>query len=797
MRALCPCCQVDGRRHDPGFSAMPGDSQPFVLCCHGPGKCLAIVVLGSLGMSWADLNVETTATTPGRRLSKDKRQVSQTSHLPTQFNVGNTTVYYKRRNRTVAGVWTYLDEHGKPLHEVVRLEPGFGDKPKTFLQRLPEATRWGIGDVPRVLYNLPAVRWAVAEGKTIYFVEGEKCAEAINVHDSDTIGYVATTNPGGANSWRDEYADYLVGAQKVIVWRDKDNPGRQWARQIGESLARRGIPFEIVESPHSHDAADHLTAGHSLDEALIDEAAHRDDDLAANRVVVASPDEATNEAEAERPTIQVGTSIAEMTDAAEAALVDRPELGVFARGNVLVRVVRDTAQELRWLARAASMPCIVSARPPWLREQLDRAAQWSKASRPAIPPKDVVATLADRGEWKLPPLEGIVESPVFLPDGNVITEPGYDPRTGLLFIPAGGSFPQIQSRPTRDDARGACEMLLDSLVDFPFVAEADRAVVLAAILTLIARWSIQGPVPAFAFRSHTPGSGKTLLADFVAMIATGRDAPRMTSPRDDDEARKRIMALALAGAPLVLIDNVVGAFGSKSLAAALTAETWSDRVLGLSETRTVPLRAVWMVTGNNITFQGDLGRRVVLCDIQPPEEFPEDRTGFRYDPLLDHVRVVRKQLVAASLTILRAFHEAGRPEHGGPPKGSFEAWDRLVRACLIWAGGVDPLATAQRLRSEGDKDREALDAALQALTEQFQDAEFRAADAVEATRSSLTLLEALTNFAGCDVARLDARLLGYALRGALGRPVRGMKLDRRSGGHDNRVRWRVVGIRRE
>jgi len=58
----------------------------------------------------------------------------------------------------------------------------------------------------------------------------------------------------------------------------------------------------------------------------------------------------------------------------------------------------------------------------------------------------------------------------------------------------------------------------------------------------------------------------------------------MSNPRDDDECRKRITAIALAAEPAVLIDNIVYGLGCASLDAALTATTWQDRILGRSET---------------------------------------------------------------------------------------------------------------------------------------------------------------------------------------------------------------------
>jgi hypothetical protein len=91
---------------------------------------------------------------------------------------------------------------------------------------------------------------------------------------------------------------------------------------------------------------------------------------------------------------------------------------------------------------------------------------------------------------------------------------------------------------------------------------------------------------------------------------------------------------------------------------------------------------------------------VVPIDLDPKVEHPEDRKFKRAD-LIGYVQENRPRLVAAALTVLRAFVVAGWPAHGQPPKGSFEAWDQLVRSAIIWAGGADPLG----LRSSPGADR--------------------------------------------------------------------------------------------
>lgn len=47
-----------------------------------------------------------------------------------------------------------------------------------------------------------------------------------------------------------------------------------------------------------------------------------------------------------------------------------------------------------------------------------------------------------------------------------------------------------------------------------------------------------------------------------------------------EELRKRVTVIAMAGTPLVLLDNLTSSIGSDVLAAALTATEWEDRASG-------------------------------------------------------------------------------------------------------------------------------------------------------------------------------------------------------------------------
>ncbi|MFO0751396.1 MAG: hypothetical protein U1F43_37865 [Myxococcota bacterium] len=52
-------------------------------------------------------------------------------------------------------------------------------------------------------------------------------------------------------------------------------------------------------------------------------------------------------------------------------------------------------------------------------------------------------------------------------------------------------------------------------------------------------------MPACIFDASTRGSGKSLQADVIAMVTTGRTAPRMSWPGDEIELEKVLAAYAL------------------------------------------------------------------------------------------------------------------------------------------------------------------------------------------------------------------------------------------------------------
>src|SRR5262249_16378892 len=150
----------------------------------------------------------------------------------------------------IVAQYDYTDEQGELLFQVVRF------KPKNFRQRRPDGRDWiwNLNGVRRVPFQLPKVLAAVKAGKVIFIPEGEKDCQAVM-----KLGLVATTCPGGANKWRQEYNEYFRDADCVIL-PDNDDPGRSHAEHVAKSLhevARRVRVVDLAQHwPEADEKAD-------------------------------------------------------------------------------------------------------------------------------------------------------------------------------------------------------------------------------------------------------------------------------------------------------------------------------------------------------------------------------------------------------------------------------------------------------------------------------------------------------------------------------------------------------------
>ncbi|MBL1216602.1 MAG: hypothetical protein D8M59_03820 [Planctomycetes bacterium] len=424
----------------------------------------------------------------------------------------------------------------------------------------------------------------------------------------------------------------------------------------------------------------------------------------------------------DRPYILISTEEYLAIDQTIEAL--RADPGLYRRGPVLVRVLRVDSQPGKIKRHQGS--CITGIVPSAnLRERMTKYAQFQSAKvatdsdKPVLvhPTKWLVEGVLHRGEWpNIRPLRGLADTPFLRPDGTICQEAGYDQDTGVLLVP-NAQIPPLPDEVGSTEVEIAVQAIMHAVCDFRFQSEADQAVWLAALLTLLSRYAFHGPAPLFLVDANVRGAGKGLLVQTIANIVFGHDMPVSSYIKGGEEMRKQITSIALAGDRCVLLDNIVGTFGNDALDRVLTSTVWKDRVLGRSELVELPIEAVWFGTGNNIAIAADTARRCLHIRLEVMTERPEERVGFAHPELLEWVRGNRTRLLYHGLVILKYYCQAGRPRSVQSAFGSFEEWSALIRNAVVVAGLPDPCDTRDRLLDTADAAGDALSQLLAAWQE--------------------------------------------------------------------------------
>ncbi len=446
---------------------------------------------------------------------------------------------------------------------------------------------------------------------------------------------------------------------------------------------------------------------------------------------------------------------------AESLLADT----LFVRGDGLVRICTD---------RHTQQSSIQPVTPEWLQRELSARADFYRLRNSAPVKVDCPPSLAKiicrSGDWPgFLRLHGISRAPFLRPDLSVCSTKGYDISTGI-YCDLSEEFPPIDNHATRADALTALAILSEPFSEFPFASEASRGAMLVHILTAAARTAMPTS-PAFFYTAPAPGTGKTLAARMAGLIASG-SSPSLHQYTDDfDELRKLLYSALLSGASSLVFDNLNRGMQvrSSALCAFLTASTYADRKLGVSEIRGVANHCTIALTGNNLTPTDDLARRSIVIRLDANSESARGRS-FKIDNLLEHVSMNRVRLLTASLTIIRAYQSAGAPPAARSLE-SFEAWSRIARDPLMWLGLEDPVCTQH---GETDEGVDSLATAFEQLANEFPE-RFTAKDVVQTLGSGRdSLCEALEE-AGCWNVT-SAQNVGRWLSGCRGRVAAGLKL---------------------
>src|SRR5262249_16365385 len=134
--------------------------------------------------------------------------------------------------------------------------------------------------------------------------------------------------------------------------------------------------------------------------------------------------------------------------------------------------------------------------------------------RDVFPPHDLVDAVINEANAPVPELNRVVATPVFAADGSLGLERGYFKPARVWHWPRPGfELPVIPEAPSNDEIAAAREVLLFPFADFGFDSPADRAHMIALVLTPFIREMIDGPTPLYLIEKPDVGSGASLLAD--------------------------------------------------------------------------------------------------------------------------------------------------------------------------------------------------------------------------------------------------------------------------------------------
>jgi hypothetical protein len=384
--------------------------------------------------------------------------------------------------------------------------------------------------------------------------------------------------------------------------------------------------------------------------------------------------------------------------------------GLYERG-VPVRLAFDQIQR-GTVAQVMTPDGLVLTTHTFCRPYALKASQDGTVEVNARLPRSLAVMYLDwRGEWRLPPLNGIASAPLLQDDGTINSAQGYDLTTGMWCENVPDFTGLVPERPTKDDAAVAFCLVRECFKTFCFAdAETieppgggvatvdtskapgkDESSFLVALLTAVCRPSLH-LAPGVLLRAAPvsgAGVGKGLLARCICIIAFGREPHAVTAGANAEELEKRIAAELIEGSPALFLDNLNNrAFRSDLLASAITERPARVRLLGRSQMVPLNASAFVILTGNGLTVSEDLARRFVAVDLDARTEDPEVR-AFATDIRVE-VTQKRRELLAALLTIWR-WGRIATDIKPGIALGSFAQWCRWVRDPLLALGCRDPV----------------------------------------------------------------------------------------------------------
>lgn len=481
----------------------------------------------------------------------------------------------------------YTDEVGNEAHYVARLE--HPTKKKVFAQGANG--RWGVKGIKLYPYNLPTV----LASSYVWICEGEKAADALIQRNEP-----ATTNVSGAGKWRNEYNEYFQG-KSIAILRDNDDEGLKHALQVAKSLISvakdvrilttsdqpKGDVFDwFAESPNNtpgrlfeiakgtpETTADDLESVEDIKEQTAEVSAAKE----ANRFPLSNYWLVKGTTATGKPTTnKEPKQINKLVEEIKTRFVGFPckvgeQLFDHDRDTHEIYYLRNNNQFTSWMSRKS-------------KQNID----WVKSSGFITREEMFEAMKAEARKF-----EAISQVPDW-------------PRRSDVYY---AHKPLPQASETHE--------YFNQFIDFfnPS-SSANRTALKAFVMAPL--FYIPGiPRPLWIIDSERPGSGKTMLANFVSQLY-GKppvEVKKKDFSRDMQEITKRLVSPEGRLSRMLLVDNVSGVFSSDELSGLITMPYVTGKPPYGHGEESRPNNLTYVITANDATIDNDLAIRAYFIEL--------------------------------------------------------------------------------------------------------------------------------------------------------------------------------------
>ena len=539
------------------------------------------------------------------------------------------------------------------LYEVVRFNP------KGFAQRRADGA-WSMQGVRRVLYRLASLK-----GQSIvYIVEGEKDADRLQ-----SIGLPATTAPGGAGKWRDDYVKQLTGSGvgQIVVLADNDFPGRKHADTVARSCQVAGLTVKVAPLPGLQpkgDVSDWLDSGHTREDlrAVID-----------STTVYSTPVDETNSQPS--TALQQPARISQATRLVDFARAAGVELWRSPTGDPYITLPVDEHREHHRLKATAVRD--------WLARLYYVQTRTTPSTQAIAEGLAVLAGMAryEGVEHETAVRVGGAKDRVYLDLGNSIwsavevTPDGWKivADTSVRFIRSRGmlSLPE----PTQGGSVSALRELIH-------VASDDDYRLLVA--WLLGALCPTGPYPLLSLVGEQ-GAGKSTAARLIRQIIDPHIADLRAEPRTIDD-----IMIAAARSRIVALDNLssLPPWLSDALSRLSTGGALSKRELYSDDDETIiqAERPTILTSIADVVTRGDLLDRAIVLTLPAfpePARLPEALLRQRFDQ-------VRAAMLGALLDGIALSLRSGPelPVPSLPRMADWAVWVTAAEPAFGWRDGA-------------------------------------------------------------------------------------------------------------